>query len=554
MNPPPHNSNQNAATPSAVQQVNPVINQQQPCNGNGNIGGLFPNNRPMGPPPCFMNFPNQPFPMQNTPPGQFPNGITGFDPQQQNFNSFPVNQFMNPSQQQGQIQGQFFPNNSMNRPVYNQNVGLPLPNQQAIMQNTIQNICQLLQLQNSNYAAQCPPPVGFPMFQNHQMPANVMNHHQNMGFIPNQQFSMPNYCNPLQQLVPNMGQQLQGTPFLPHSSGPVQVQNHQIAPQNPSSFVPNQMVGNMQHNANIQGQQRPLMDHNASRQGTSHLPQNPTNFQDKNGNMPANVNVKGGSRNNFTGDKNNDASHSHRGFKSQFHHAKTKLGYNGNMNRAEGKNNASGPRNPTNFEKKKVPTLKYTDEEIKQWREARKKHYPTNINHQNSNEHDTSILRRQQLKEILAKQAELGCEVADVPSHYLSGGSSQNQLTEKHQKQFPTEKHRFNNKRQTPFQNDRITKKKRPHHNPNKTNDPVRDPSLLQKLLTRDIKRDQNHLLQVFRFMAVNSFFSGGPTDKCLRFPRVIVGPDVADCSVVGEGGDVAGDVESEEEEGQITD
>ncbi|KAI3519657.1 hypothetical protein L1887_08872 [Cichorium endivia] len=86
-----------------------VNSNQQVCNGNA--GGLFPKNRPIVAPGSLMNYLTQPFPLQNTTP-QFPMGISGFNPQQ-NFNSFPVNHF-NPSQQQ---QGQFFANNSMNRPV-----------------------------------------------------------------------------------------------------------------------------------------------------------------------------------------------------------------------------------------------------------------------------------------------------------------------------------------------------------------------------------------------------------------------------------------------------
>lgn len=561
-----HNPNQNPATASAVHQVN---SNQQACNGNA--GGLFPNNRPIVAPGSFMNYLNQPFPLQNTTP-QFPMGIAAFNPQQ-NFNPFPVNQF-NPSQQQQQ--GQFFANNSMNRPVYNQNVGLP--NQQVIMQNTIQNIYQLLQLQNSNYP-QCPP-GNFPMFQN-QIP-NVMNH-QTPGFLPNQQFVMPNFNGPLQhhnqgQQMPNMGQQLQGNPFLPLAPGSVQPQQsqnllptphnlqNQIAPQN-HNFL---MNGPLQHaNQGQQGFVPPLMDVNASRQivnmgqqqGNSLLPQNPcptvTNFQEKHGNMPQHKN--------FTGDKKNDSSY--KGFNSQFHHAKH--GYNGNMNK-EGKNNAavnSGPRN-SNFEKRKVPTLNYTEQEIKQWREARKKHYPTNLCKKEETLSDVtnqeSILRRQQLKEILAKQAELGCEVAEIPSNYLSSPQKQNPKIEKFEKER-FKKGKFHNKRGTQFNDNRIIKKTRQenqdYQSKNPNNPKERDPSLLQKLLTRDIKRDQNHLLQVFRFMAVNAFFSGDP-DESLRFPSVIVremGVEVAGeppCSVL-EGGEKAVekvDVVSDEEEGEIFD
>lgn len=580
---PHHNSNQNPAAASAVQQVNSVINQQM-CTGNA--GGLFPSNRPIVAPSGFMNFPNQPFPLQNT-MGQFPNGIGGFNPQQ-NFNSFPVNQF-NPSQQQ---QGQFFAHNPMNPNAYNQNVGLP--NEQVILQNTIQNICQLLQLQNP---AQCPP-VNFPMFQNQI--ANVMSH-QNPGFLANQQFGLSNSNGPVQHAnqgqqrfvspmdgnaskqLPNMGQQLHGNMFLPHASGSVQTQQalatvtnfqHQIAqgmgPQN-HSYPQNQVFGMANSNGPgqhvNQGQQRfvaPMMDVNASRpiastgqQGSLILPhasasvqkQNPcptlTNFEDNRGNMPANSNAgwNESQRKNFNGHKKNDASH--KGFKSQFQHAKhvkEKFGtYNGNMNK-EGNNIAavnSGLRNSTNqIHSEKKFCVKYTEQEIKQWREARKKHYPSSANVEKKCKKEQALsdltnqeamLRRQQLKEILTKQAELGCEVADVPSYYLSSSEKQVPRGKKHEREKYKKGKKFHNKRGTPLEDDddRITKKTRPG-NQDSPKPKQREPSLLQKLLTRDIKRDKTHLLQVFRFIAINSFFTHEP----LRFPTVIVRETNADVAL----------------------
>ncbi|KAI3669343.1 hypothetical protein L6452_40576 [Arctium lappa] len=623
---PHHNSNQNPAASSAVQQVNSVINQQM-CNGNA--GGLFPNNRPIVAPSGFMNFPNQTFPLQNT-MGQFPNGIGGFNPQQ-NFNSFPVNQF-NPSQQQ---QGQFFAHNSMNPNAYNQNVGLP--NEQVILQNTIQNICHLLQLQNPDYA-QCPP-VNFPMFQNQI--ANAMSN-QNPGFLANQQFGLSNSNGPVQHAnqgqqrfvspmdsnaskqLPNMGQQLQGNPFLPHASGSVQTQqalatitNFQIAqgmgPQN-HSYLQNQLFGMANSNGPgphvNQGQQRfvaPMMDVNASRQiattsqqgslvlhhaSASVQKQNPcptlTNFEDNRGNMPANSNAgwNESQRKNFNGQKN-DASH--KGFKSQFQHAKhvkEKFGtYNGNMNK-EGNNIAavnSCPRNSTNqIRSEKKFYVKYTEQEVKQWREARKKHYPSSANVEKKCKKEQAlsdvtnqeaILRRQQLKEILTKQAELGCEVADVPSYYLSGSKKQVPRGKKHEREQYKKGKKFHNKRGTPLEDDddRITKKTRPGDQDSPKPKQLK-PSLLQKLLTRDIKRDKTHLLQVFRFIAINSFFTG-ERHESLKFPSVIVRETNADMALetsssVFNVSEKAVDVDcddgkcngeallkkTEEEEGEITD
>lgn len=46
--------------------------------------------------------------------------------------------------------------------------------------------------------------------------------------------------------------------------------------------------------------------------------------------------------------------------------------------------------------------------------------------------------------------------------------------------------------------------------------------TLLQKLLSKDVKRDKSHLLQVFWFMATNSFFKDWP-NEALKFPLVVV-------------------------------
>ncbi|KAH9295936.1 hypothetical protein KI387_039524 [Taxus chinensis] len=72
--------------------------------------------------------------------------------------------------------------------------------------------------------------------------------------------------------------------------------------------------------------------------------------------------------------------------------------------------------------------------EIQQWRDERKKHYPTEANVKRKAQQmqerrargelidEDSKIRRQRMKEILAKQAELGLQVAEVPSHYISDG------------------------------------------------------------------------------------------------------------------------------------
>ncbi|KAG0615523.1 hypothetical protein M758_5G048400 [Ceratodon purpureus] len=73
-----------------------------------------------------------------------------------------------------------------------------------------------------------------------------------------------------------------------------------------------------------------------------------------------------------------------------------------------------------------------SNDEIKAWREERKRNYPTRLNIQRKKEilegkvsrgeliEEDARKRRQRMKEILAKQAELGVPVAEVPSYYLS--------------------------------------------------------------------------------------------------------------------------------------
>lgn len=146
----------------------------------------------------------------------------------------------------------------------------------------------------------------------------------------------------------------------------------------------------------------------------------------------------------------------------------------------------------------------------------------------------------QQLKEVLVKQAELGCEVAEIPSHYLSDSEKQVHGADQNRPAFNKKgRSRRSNKRGR-HENDRFGKKRRPSNNPANTNDQSvskqmqrtrnndastvqkREPTLLQKLLSADIRRDRDRLLQVFRFMVMNSFFNGQP-EKPLMFPKVIV-------------------------------
>lgn len=170
-----------------------------------------------------------------------------------------------------------------------------------------------------------------------------------------------------------------------------------------------------------------------------------------------------------------------------------------------------------------------------------------------------------QLKEVLAKQAELGVEVAEIPSYYLNNAANQGLQSEDN-----TNKRKFKNKgRKNPNKKRRNGKKQKLADKDFSEN--KKKPSLLQKLLSADIKRDHSYLFQVFRFMKANSFLKDYP-DKPLVYPSVSVkemGGEVYDGKkdvedgtkgVVetfvkesdddGDNGD--GIVEFEEEEGEI--
>lgn len=130
----------------------------------------------------------------------------------------------------------------------------------------------------------------------------------------------------------------------------------------------------------------------------------------------------------------------------------------------------------------------------------------------------------------MAKQAELGFEVAEVPEHYLSDSDKPVQ-GRKEEGRSSAKNDKFQNrhdKRGRHGRRDRFGKKQglENKENSNAPN-PVskKKPTLLQKLLSTDIKRDRSQLLQVFRFMVINSFFKDWP-GKPLEFPEVIVKED----------------------------
>lgn len=137
----------------------------------------------------------------------------------------------------------------------------------------------------------------------------------------------------------------------------------------------------------------------------------------------------------------------------------------------------------------------------------------------------------------MAKQAELGVEVAEVPSHYLAESGNKFPRREENRK---FTKDRFQNrhdKKRKHNQRDRFTKNNRSEDTVSPRTPPSlrkSEPTLLKKLLSRDIRRDKLRLLQVFRFMVMNSFFKGGP-ERPLKFPSVILSENGTEGSVLEE-------------------
>lgn len=138
----------------------------------------------------------------------------------------------------------------------------------------------------------------------------------------------------------------------------------------------------------------------------------------------------------------------------------------------------------------------------------------------------------------MARQAELGVEVAEIPSHYLLGSEKMVNEREENSRQS-TKRGRFEmrqDKRGRYDKRDRFSKKQRPTNKESFDGPSVdkKSPTLLQKLLSADIRKDKNHLLQVLRFMVINSFFKDWP-EKPLEFPLVVVKDGVSVGEMVQE-------------------
>ncbi|XP_010454085.1 PREDICTED: GATA zinc finger domain-containing protein 14-like isoform X2 [Camelina sativa] len=406
--------------------------------------------------------------------------------------------------------------------------------------NGYQNPMEANQLRMMNPHMMSNPMMGH---MNNPMPMpNMPMHPQFFNNLPNMpqhqqqlhQFAaMPNHIN---QLLPNLLGNLQfavaNSNLMAHSLPLVQPQffQPQLNSFNPRPYPP---VPNPHQNHQLQppgfSEPRPL---------TGGIVDNNTNGSGSKGND---------FRNKFT--KHQKFNGPGQGFqRSQLHQAdngKRKSGFNkdhrgkGNYNKMTTGFNGSDAGNIAN-EKKRSFALVYTPKEIKQWRESRRKNYPTKLNvakkvKKNVSESildEEAKMRRQQLQEVLAKQAELGVEVAEVPSHYLSNTDEQvngdgGNNNGKNQYNDGQKGRRFQNnrhKKRRPDRKDKSSKKTRFEDKTSSQESSVitREPTLLEKLLSGDIKRNKSQLLQVIRFMAMNSLFKEFP-EQPLKLPLITV-------------------------------
>lgn len=501
---PYHNQLQsNGTAPSANQQVmanpgsfapNPLQIQHQLQMG---MGMLNP-----GVPLPFANLNTGFAPSQFFP---FPQGPL----QNPNLNLIALNQ-MNSNNNPPQALGSFLAQNAMNQPQF-------LPNGQLNLLNSMQNINQLLQMQMQMQMPVCGPVVS----QNPNLVANGQAGLLNANGVVQQSV---NGNNTSQYMPPNVTMQL-------HSNSPIGKTSGLPQPEwNQNSFSP----GSSKPQSNL-----------GKVNGVNKMKNGWRKSHDKN----------------FTGNTKFDALQ--RGSPNmQFHHKQNTIAnfkFN-NENRRKGHENVNLTHSDSNkliqVSEKRTLSLNYTEQEIQQWREERRKNHPSKTKIEKKLKEDqtdpvaidaVAKIRRQQLKEVLAKQAELGCEVAEIPSCYLSDSEQQADGRGENKRAF-NKRERFQkgfNKQGRFHQNDRFSKRQRPvsHDSANlhgqnnhftkrqrvanggfmnqcTTN--KKEPSLLEKLLSSDIRRDKRHLLQAFRFMVMNSFFQEWP-EKPLKFPVVIV-------------------------------
>ncbi|KAK1291613.1 hypothetical protein QJS10_CPB17g01564 [Acorus calamus] len=422
----------------------------------------------------------------------------------------------------------FFP--SMPNQVQNQPANASAP-QQALGFNSFSQV----------------PNHGFPM----QMPVPFDNRNTHLNQSLGTAVSMPGLPNmqngilgglnpyngfPLQGRFSNVGQNLGqfGFPQLPQNMNQMaslqqllqlgaaqgqffQLGVHVVGSQNPSSSASSQVSqGGLQETQGTE--QKSQMTNGFPRQQVNHIQNGGNNISDNNWGGPVSKNF---TRNNHG--SGNRGPPNNRFQKPQFHHspnANPRFGPNA-TNKWKGNQDRSGRgAQPVKSDKQtgsafpRPLPVNYTEKEIQQWREDRKKNFPSKANVEKVG---------LQLKEILAKQAELGVEVAEIPPSYLSDHEA-----EVHKRDLKSERNtngrpqknkrgrhgrdKWGSKKQKPWNEAEAS----PTSQKNK-----REPSLLQKLLSADIKKDKSRILHALKFVVMNSFLDHWP-ENSLEFPPVV--------------------------------
>ncbi|KAG4953546.1 hypothetical protein JHK87_039140 [Glycine soja] len=414
------------------------------------------------------------------------------------------------------LQGQFLAQSILNM-LQQPNMNMSMPNGQFCGPYLMQNMNPQLPMQMPNPSQGVPygmhpgscPMFGFPnQVPQAMVPQNSMfSTNPQLGFVPG------NQVRP--QIDPN---------------------EKNLNPPNVSAnaFVSSSPFSSQQLQGNTSGSLNPNLAHTNNSQPPAFMKQEKPNSNIKT-NVP-NSNWKGSPSKNFKNKPNRGGFQA--GFqKSKFHDVNNGKKGSGFPIEHNGKGPNSGRGGHYGLkpkEHKQQPerslSVTYTVQEIQQWREARKKNHPFNNNIQKKHsEHpkDRKAINREvlqrELKEVLAKQAELGVEVAEIPSYYLK--NSDNQALQSEGKNKFTDKRKFQNKFNKKSDRKGRFAKRQKFDDKDFSESPSlkkRKPTLLQKLLSSDVKRDKSHLIQVFRFMVMNSFFKHC-LDKPLRYPLVVV-------------------------------
>ncbi|KAF5729371.1 hypothetical protein HS088_TW21G01536 [Tripterygium wilfordii] len=490
--------------------------------------------------PRFNAFPHLPNQLQNnstiSPQGFSPNISMA-----NSFNMIPNSMPLQP--QLGIVNPQIsMPLNNSNTPLGN---GMGMPQLGFGLQNPMHNLSAVPMFMNQVNPSQ--PPVQ--MFANNF--SSMRPQQLNLG-LPNGQFCVQNMNHILPMQMSNPPQVV--TQQLNQNMGH---QNPAFYGNRPFGLVHTNQVGQQvnQHQQNLVMPMAGMNANPSSQVGSSSVRQQQTqNFRppvsmgsqgnpvNMGRNYTSNPNGKSFPGKNFSRNPKQEG-HQGRFQKSQSHQvhsAKRKFGFS-NEQKGTGRNAKRDAKfvltNSMNQarENKRSLALNYTEQEIGQWLAERRKNYPSKVNVEkkltrkvmDSEIIDREVqLRREQLKEILAKQAELGVEVAEIPAHYLVG--SENKGDERGENRPPLPKRgKFQNKhdKRGKFNKRGHFNKKQKFAGKDSSNNSSlhkSKPTLLQKLLSADIRRDKRQLLQVFRFLEMNSFFENSP-GKPLRFPSVII-------------------------------